>query len=135
MAIMIKLRSSLTKKRAMSYKLYVRPILEYAFLTWCSLTQTQSSRLERCQWCAAKFIIGINLFQHICHGELLSSAKLASLSSRRKLAQALLGHQLYYKKAPPHLQQVTFTERVTPYSLRSTQSITLPTARTTSYRD
>ena len=135
-ATMRKLRDSLTKNALTTiYKLYIRPILEDASTTWCNLTQTQSYRLERCQRRAARLIVGMNLFQHICNGELLSSVKLASLSSLRKLALALLGHQLYYKNAPPHLQQVTFPERVTPYSLRNTQSIALPTARTTSYRD
>ena len=129
-AIMRRLRNSLTKNALTTfYKLYIWPISEYASTTWCNLTQTQSGRLERCQR-----RIGMSLFQHIRHGELLSSAKLVSLSSRRKLALALLGHQLYYKNAPPHLQQVTFPERVTPYSLRNTQSFALPTARTTSYQ-
>ena len=49
-AIMRKLRNSLTKKNALTtfYKLYFRPILEYASTTWCNLTQTHSGRLERC---------------------------------------------------------------------------------------
>ena len=97
-AIMRKLRNSLTKNALTTfYKQYIRPVLEYASTTWCNLTQTQSGRLERCQQRAARLIIGMSLFQHICHSELLSSAKLASLSSRRKLAPALLGHQLDYK--------------------------------------
>ena len=108
------------------YKMYVRPILEYAVEAFASLlTQEQSDALERCQRLALKTIYG----QKTSYGRCLELAGLEELRSRRS--------GLVRKFALKTFQNTRFTwdwfpSRPQPsYSLRNREEIEEITARTT----
>ena len=78
---------------------------------------------------------GITLFAHVNHSELLLGAGLPTLESRRECAIAILGHQLFTRKVPSHLEKVNMPKRTTTYGLRWHQTTFIPTAHTSAYRD
>ena len=55
--------------------------------------------------------------------------------TQRECALAILGHQLFTRKIPSHLQKVNMPKRTTIYELRRHQTIFIPTAHTSAYRD
>lgn len=130
-----RLRSSLTTG-ALSYfyKLYIRPKLEYASMAWASLPQHLIDRLERFQRRAARIILRRPLFEHGDHDELLNTLGWETLSSRRVLRQAVLGHRLAKRDVPPHLQNVIFPRRESSYHLRSSEHFLTPIPNTFLYQ-
>lgn len=134
LGVLRRLRSSLTRPAlCLFYKVYTRPILEYASVSWCSLSATLCDRLERFQRRVAKIILRRPLFEHSDHDELLRKIGWSSLSSRRQLKLAVLGRRLATGSAPPHIQQVAFGERHVPYRLRRQDHFDTPIAHTQLY--
>ena len=117
------------------YICYIRPILEYASVTWSNLTRSEADQLERFQRRAARLILGIPLFKRVDHSLLLTAANLPTLESRRACALAVLGQQLFTGAVPNHLKGVNLPKRVATYELRRRQDTQIPTARTSAYRD
>ena len=133
---MRRLRSHLSSAALRTFYLqYVRPTIEYSDVAWSSLTKTQSDRLERLQRRAARITLGLSLYNsQIKHSELLGKVKWPTLSSRRSLHLATLGHKLYTKSAPQHLLEESFQQYTPPYSLRHSSSFSLPHTHTFAYQ-
>jgi len=114
-----RLRSSLSNAAlSVFYKMYIRPILEYASTAWSGVPSAQMDRLERFQRRAAKIILRRNLFVHSNHSELLNAVGWETLSSRRRYRQAVLGFRLARRTAPSHLLAATFPEKAPSRRLR-----------------
>lgn len=134
LGVLRRLRSSLTRPAlCLFYKVYIRPILEYASISWCSLSATLSERLERFQRRVAKHILRRPMFESCDHDELLREIGWSSLSSRRQVKLAVLGRRLATGSGPQHIQQVAFGERQLPYRLRHTDHFLTPIAHTQLY--
>ena len=136
LGVLRRLRRSLSQAALRTiYICYIRPILEYASVTWSNLTRSEADQLERFQRRAARLILGIPLFKRVDHSLLLTAANLPTLESRRACALAVLGQQLFTGAVPNHLKGVNLPKRVATYELRRRQDTQIPTARTSAYRD
>ena len=136
LGVLRRLRRSLSQAALRTiYICYIRPILEYASVTWSNLTRSEADQLERFQRRAARLILGIPLFKRVDHSLLLTTANLPTLESRRACALAVLGQQLFTGAVPNHLKGVNLPKRVATYELRRRQDTQIPTARTSAYRD
>ena len=119
------------------YICYIRPILEYAsvLVAWGNVSRNEADQLERFQRRAARLILGLPLFARVNHSELLLGAGLPTLESRRECALAILGHQLFTRKVPSHLEEVNMPKRTTIYERRRHRTTFIPTAHTSVYHD
>ena len=136
LGVLRRLRRSLSQAALRTiYICYIRPILEYASVTWSNLTRSEADQLERFQRRAARLILGIPLFKRVDHSLLLTAANLPTLESRRACALAVLGQQLFTGAVPNHLKGVNLPKRVATYELRRRQDTQIPTAHTSAYRD
>ena len=131
LGLLFRLRSILSQHAlSIIYKIFIRPVLEYASIAWSDLTNYQSARLERFQRRAAKIILRLPLFQPSNHDEILSKIGWDSLQSRRTLALATLGYQMAHGKIPEHLLHQRFPKRNHPYALRHQDHFETPLTRT-----
>ena len=117
------------------FKAYIRPIIEYASISYSSLSSTLSDRLERFQRKAARICLRLPLFSPVNHSSLLHHAQLPTLSSRRKLKLALFAHSIHHKHAPPHILNLPIIYSQCTYPLRHTRTFSVPTTRTDRHRD
>lgn len=107
-----RLRTSLSQGAlSVYYKVYIRPVLEYASVAWSNLPAHLRDRMERFQRRAAKIILRKPLFLPSDHDELLHLIDWASLASRRDLQHAILGYQIATQTAPTHVMQEAFPTR------------------------
>ena len=136
LGMFLRFRSSLNAD-AMIYlfKAYIRPIIEYASISYSSLSSTLSDRLERFQRNAARICLRLPLFSPVNHSSLLHHAQLPTLSSRRKLKLALFAHSIHHKHAPPHILNLPIIYSQCTYPLRHTRTFSVPTTRTDRHRD
>ena len=118
LGVLHRLRCSLTKAELHKIHVcYIRPILEYASVAWGNVSRKEAEQLERFQRRAARLIPGLPLFARVNHSGLLLGAGLRTLESRRECALAILGHQLFTRKFPSHLEKVNMPKRTTIYEL------------------
>ena len=135
LGVLRRLRCSLAKAALRKiYVCYFRSILEYASVAWGNVSRNEADQLERFQRRAARLILGLPLFTRINHSELLLEAGLPT-RSRRECALAKLGHQLFTRKVPSHLEKVNMPKRTTVYELRRHRTTFIPSAHTSAYRD
>lgn len=135
LCLLRRLRSSLSVSAlCIFYKLYIRPVLEYACNAWSGLPISLMDRLERFQRRAAKLILRRSLYTHSNHSELLDSVGWETLSSRRRYRLAILGFHLASRSVPPHLLEDIFPKRNQPYQLRHCDHFETPIANTLLYQ-
>ena len=65
-----------------------------------------------------RLILELPLFARVNHSKLLLGAGLPTLGSRRECALAILGHQLFTRKVPSHLEKVNMPTRTIICELR-----------------
>ena len=136
LGVLRRLRCSLAKAALRKiYVCYIRLILEYASVAWGNVSRNEADHLERFQRRAARLILGLPLFACVNHPELLLGAGLPTLESRRECALAILGHQLFTRKVPSHLEKVNRPKRTIIYELHRHRTTFIPTAHTSTYRD
>ena len=116
------------------YSLYIRPVVEYAFIAWPKPSAHLRNRLERFQRRAFKVILRKPLFEPSDHDEVLLTVQQTSLESRRQYQSAILGFQLANKTAPQHLLNECFPPASPARSLRQRNHFQLPTPHTTLYQ-
>ena len=127
-----RLRNSLSRKALLLYyRLYIRPVIEYASIAWPKLPAHLRDRLERLQRRAIKTTLKLPLFEQSDHDHLLISTNLASLQSRRLYQSALVGFHMARETAPQHLQEVSYARANTDHSLRQNHFFHLPKANST----
>ena len=97
------------------YQCCIRPVLEYASVTWSGMGKSDARRLERCNRSAARLITGTSLSADLPHPILLARAGLDSLEARRNLAQCKFCYRLLHDSQPGHLQDA-FHEWLPPAS-------------------
>ena len=116
------------------YQSYIRPILEYGSIAMSPLTKQQEDTMERLQRRSAKVCLRLPLFQPCHHSSLLHHIAWPTLSSRRKVKYATLGHAIHHKHAPPHVQIATAKSVHQPTTrLRNSRSFSLPIAHTSRF--
>lgn len=122
-------RRSLTKM----YTTFVRPLLEYADITWDNCTFENQRALENIQIDAARIISGATKLCSI--QKLYDETGIETLRERRKKHKLCQLFKMVNGLTPPYLQ-VLLPQRVqqqSRYSLRNSNNFALPPARTALY--
>ena len=138
LAVLKRLRGSLSREAlSVFYVLYIRPQIEYASVAWSNLTGTLNDKLERLQRKAAKIILGFGLYDKVDHHGLLSALNWPTLSSRRLLHLAKLGHSIKHSYAPEHVilaARSFLLPTVVEYPLRHRNALNTPIPRTSTFQ-
>ena len=84
------------------YTSFIRPILEYADVVWCNLTEYQEDELEKIQIEAARIVTGAtklvsHLYRETCW---------ETLNSRRKQHKLTLYYKMIIFLTPPYLSSL-----------------------------
>lgn len=136
LGILRRLRPHLTKAASSTvYKVYIRPILEYSSVAWSNLPAHLLNRLERFQRRAAKIVLRKPVFMPSDHDLLLDEVGWETLSSRRELHLAILGHAIATARAPQHILQASYPKRVLRHDLRQQPYFNTPIPNTTLYQE
>ena len=113
------------------YKMYIRPLIEFAVPVWASsITCQQSSSIERVQKRALRIIAWPNVLPYI---ELLKTMNVSSLKDRR--SELVEGFARSLLKSKRHRHFLPETRRVrTGLSLRNAHHLEIPRTRTKRYQ-
>lgn len=83
--------------KALLYKTYIRPILEYACTVWDPWTAIDTERLERIQNLSVRFVCN-DYSRNFSVSQAKSSLGWQSLHGRRKMLRLKLFHSIYHSK-------------------------------------
>jgi hypothetical protein len=116
------------------YKAMIRPLLEYADVVFDGCSDTNAQRLESTQRQAALTCTGA--YKHTSHTKLLQELGWTDLALRRKHHRLGIMYKIQTQIAPPYLRSVCppLTRDRTSYNLRTSDNITTPHQRTSTYQ-
>ena len=134
--IMKKLKFVLDRKSLERiYFCFIRPILEYADVTWDNCTQHQKDELDKIQNEAARIVTGTTKLVSI--RELNNETKWETLESRRQKHKLILFYKMVNQLTPAYLSTLVppLVSEVSSYNLRNSQNLSVPSSRTKLYAE
>jgi hypothetical protein len=116
------------------YKAMIRPLLEYADVIFDGCSDTDTQRLESTQRQAALACTGA--YKHTSHRKLLQELGWTPLLSWRRHHRLGIMYKIQTQIAPPYLRNACppLTRERTTYNLRTSENITIPPQRTSTYQ-
>ena len=116
------------------YKAMIRPLLEYADVIFDGCSDSDAQRLESTQRQAALACTGA--YKHTSHTKLLQELGWTDLELRRKHHRLGIMFKIQTQTAPPYLRNACppLTRDRTTYNLRTSENITTPHQRTSTYQ-
>ena len=134
--IMRKLKFVLDRKSLEKvYFCFIRPILEYADITWDNCTQYQKDELDKIQHEAMRIVTGTTKLASI--RDLYNETKWQTLESRRQKHKLIMFFKMFNHLSPTYLSSLVpaLVSDISGYRLRNANNLTIPPYRTKLYAE